>query len=67
MSFGGDLRTFDLFDLLQWIQGRRKTGVLQLVRRSTKKTLGFRERRPVRLVVERPARDDSGSGWCATG
>ena len=43
MSFGGDLRTFDLFDMLQWIQGRRRTGVLALSRRSTKKTLGLRE------------------------
>jgi hypothetical protein len=43
MSFGGDLRTFDLLDTLQWVLGRRRTGVLQLTRRSTKKTLGFRE------------------------
>lgn len=43
MSFGGDLRTFDLFDTLQWVLGRRRTGVLQLTRRSTRKTLGFRD------------------------
>jgi hypothetical protein len=42
MSFGGDLRTFDLFDTLQWIQGRKRTGVLQLSRRSTRKSFGFR-------------------------
>jgi hypothetical protein len=43
MSFGGELRTFDLFDMLQWIQGRRRTGVLSLSRRSTRKTLSLRE------------------------
>lgn len=43
MSFGGDLRTFDLFDTLQWVLGRRKTGLLELTRRSTKKKLGFRD------------------------
>ena len=41
MSFGGDLRTFDVFDLLEWISHRGKTGLLQLARRSTKKKLSF--------------------------
>lgn len=41
MSLAGDLRTLDLFDLLAWVQGRRKSGLLQLNRRSTRKTLGF--------------------------
>src|SRR5512141_3212583 len=43
MSFGGDLRTFDLFDALQWVHGRRRTGLLQLTRRSTRKSFGFRD------------------------
>jgi hypothetical protein len=41
VSFGGDLRTFDVFDLLEWISHRGKTGLLQLSRRSTKKKLSF--------------------------
>jgi hypothetical protein len=43
MSFGGDLRTFDLLDTLQWVHGRHRTGVLQLTRRSTRKSFGFRD------------------------
>ena len=43
MSFAGDLRTFDLFDLLGWLMGRRKAGILQMTRRSTKKRLAFRD------------------------
>jgi hypothetical protein len=43
MSFAGDLRTFDLFDLLGWLTGRKKAGVLQMTRRSTKKRLAFRD------------------------
>jgi hypothetical protein len=43
MSFAGDLRTFDLFDLLGWLMSRRKAGVLQMTRRSTRKKLAFRE------------------------
>jgi hypothetical protein len=43
MSFAGDLHTFDLFDLLGWLMGRRKAGVLQMTRRSTKKRIAFRE------------------------
>jgi hypothetical protein len=43
MSFGGDLHTFDLFDLLQWLIGRKRAGVLQMTRRSTKKRLAFRD------------------------
>jgi hypothetical protein len=43
MSFAGDLRTFDLFDLLSWAMNRRKAGALQLVRRSTTKRLGLRD------------------------
>ena len=41
MSFGGELRTFDVFDLLEWISHRGKTGLLQLSRRSTRKKLSF--------------------------
>ena len=43
MSFAGDLHTFDLFDLLGWLVGRKKAGVLQVTRRSTKKRLVFRD------------------------
>jgi hypothetical protein len=43
MSFAGDLRTFDLFDLLGWLVGRRKAGVLLMSRRSTRKRLAFRD------------------------
>jgi hypothetical protein len=43
MSFAGDLHTFDLFDLLGWLVGRKKAGVLQMTRRSTKKRLAFRD------------------------
>ena len=43
MSFVGDLRTFDIFDLLAWLAGRRKGGLLSVTRRSTRKTLGFRD------------------------
>jgi hypothetical protein len=43
MAFAGDLQTFDLFDLLGWLTGRKKAGVLQMTRRSTKKRLAFRD------------------------
>jgi hypothetical protein len=43
VSFAGDLRTFDLVDLFAWMMGRRKAGVLQMTRRSTRKRLGFRD------------------------
>jgi hypothetical protein len=43
MSFAGDLQTFDFLDLLDWLMGRRKAGILQLTRRSTKKRLAFRD------------------------
>ncbi len=43
MSFGGDLRTFDVFDLLGGLTGRTRPGVLQMTRRSTKKRLAFRD------------------------
>jgi hypothetical protein len=43
MSFAGELRTFDVFDLLNWILGRRKSGTLQLAQRSTKKRMAFRD------------------------
>jgi hypothetical protein len=43
MSFAGDLRTFDLFDLFGWLMGRKKAGVLLMTRRSTRKRLGFRD------------------------
>jgi len=43
MAFAGDIQTFDLFDLLGWLVGRKKAGVLQMTRRSTKKRLAFRD------------------------
>jgi hypothetical protein len=43
MSFAGDLHTFDLFDILGWLMARKKAGVLQMTRRSTKKRLAFRD------------------------
>jgi hypothetical protein len=43
MSLGGELRTFDFFDLLQWVLARRKTGRLQVSKRSTRKRFGFRD------------------------
>jgi hypothetical protein len=43
MAFTGDLDTFDLFDLLSWLLGRRKSGTLVLTRRSTRKRFAFRE------------------------
>ena len=43
MSFAGDLHTFDIFDLLAWVQGRRRSGVLVMTRLSTKKRLAFRD------------------------
>jgi len=43
VSFAGELHTFDLFDLLGWVMGRKKAGILQMTRRSTKKRLAFRD------------------------
>jgi hypothetical protein len=43
MSFAGDLHTFDLFDLVGWLMGRKRAGILQMTRRSTKKRLAFRD------------------------
>jgi hypothetical protein len=43
MSFAGDLHTFDLFDLFGWLMGRKKAGILQMTRRSTRKRLAFRD------------------------
>jgi hypothetical protein len=43
MSFAGDLTTFDLFDLLGWVHGRKKSGTLHMTRRSTQKRLAFRD------------------------
>jgi hypothetical protein len=43
MSFAGDLHTFDLFDLFGWLMGRKRAGILQMTRRSTKKRLAFRD------------------------
>jgi hypothetical protein len=43
MSFTGDLTTFDMFDLLAWVNGRKKSGTLRLTRRSTEKRLAFRD------------------------
>ena len=43
MGFSGDIRTFDIFDLLAWVHGRRQSGTLVLTRRSTKKRFAFRD------------------------
>src|SRR3989304_3973043 len=43
MGFTGDLRTFDIFDLLAWVHGRRKSGTLHVTRRSTKKKIALRD------------------------
>lgn len=43
MSFGGDLRTFDLLDLLGWVMGRKRSGLLKMTRLSTIKRLAFHE------------------------
>ncbi len=43
MSLAGELHTIDIFDLLAWLQGRRKGGLMTLSRRSTRKTLAFRD------------------------
>jgi len=43
VSFGGDLKTLPLPDILDWIARRMKTGSLELKRRSTEKRLTFRE------------------------
>lgn len=42
MSFAGDLHTFDIFDLLAWVGGRKRSGILAMTRSSTKKRLAFR-------------------------
>jgi hypothetical protein len=42
MAFAGDLRTINLSDILSWVTSRRKTGILELKRRSTQKRLVFR-------------------------
>lgn len=43
MSLAGELRTIDLFDVLAWVMGRKKSGIMTLSRRSTRKRLGFRD------------------------
>jgi hypothetical protein len=43
VSFGGELKTLPLHDILDWIARRMKTGRLELKRRSTEKKLTFRE------------------------
>jgi hypothetical protein len=42
MSFSGDIHTFDIFDLLAWVNGRKRSGTLVMTRLSTKKRLAFR-------------------------
>ncbi len=42
MAFTGDLSTIILTDILSWVASRRKTGTLELKRRSTEKRLAFR-------------------------
>jgi uncharacterized protein DUF4388 len=43
MSFGGDLHTFDVLDLVGWLMGRKRAGVLSMTRRSTRKRMAFRD------------------------
>jgi len=43
MSFAGDLHTFDIFDLLAWVHGRKRSGTLVMTRLSTKKRFAFRD------------------------
>jgi hypothetical protein len=43
MSFAGELLTFDIFDLLAWVHGRRRSGTLIMTRLSTRKRLAFRD------------------------
>ena len=43
MSFAGDLETFDIFDLLAWVNGRKRSGTLVMTRLSTRKRLAFRQ------------------------
>jgi Domain of unknown function (DUF4388) len=47
MAFAGDLSTINLSDVLSWVTSRRKTGTLELKRRSTDKRLVFRDGRLV--------------------
>ena len=42
MAFAGDLGTIIFSDILSWVTSRRKTGILQVKRRSTEKRLVFR-------------------------
>ncbi len=42
MSFGGDLSTFELADVLEWIGRRSRTGTLHLSRGATRKRLVFK-------------------------
>jgi hypothetical protein len=43
LSFGGELKTFPLADILDWVARRMKTGRLELKRKSTEKKLTFRD------------------------
>jgi hypothetical protein len=43
MSFGGELKTLPLSDILDWVARRMKTGRLDLKRKSTEKKLTFRD------------------------
>jgi len=42
-GLSGDLATFDLADVFDWAVRRRKSGILLLARRSTRKRLGLRD------------------------
>jgi hypothetical protein len=44
-NLSGDLRTMPLPDILQWIESGRKTGTLQVTRRSVEKRIVFNEGR----------------------
>jgi hypothetical protein len=43
MSFGGDLSTFEIADVLEWIGRRSRTGTLHLSRGATRKRLVFKD------------------------
>jgi len=43
MSFGGDLSTFEIADVLEWIGRRSRTGTLHLSRGATRKRIVFKD------------------------
>ena len=66
MSFAGDLHTFDIFDLLGWLTGRKKAGVLQMTRRSTRSSSPSATA-PCSGRARTTRARRSARRWCATG